>query len=175
MFFDPPMFVLIHVVLSILGILSGLIVVGGLMGGARFDGWTAFFLLTTILTNVTGFGFPFTKVGPPHVVGAISLVLLAVCVAARYWRQMAGGWRSAYVFTAVASLYLNVFVLIAQLFNKTPALAIDRTDAVGATVRGDAGAGVPAVRGARLGGLARRTRGAGRVTLNRPWCARDPA
>lgn len=124
MFFDPPMFVLIHVVLSILGILSGLIVVGGLMGGARFDGWTAFFLLTTILTNVTGFGFPFTKVGPPHVVGAISLVLLAVCVAARYWRQMAGGWRSAYVFTAVASLYLNVFVLIAQLFNKTPALAM---------------------------------------------------
>jgi len=123
MIFDLPMFTLIHVVISVLGIITGLVVVGGLMAGARMDGWTAFFLATTILTSVTGFGFPFTKVSPPHVVGAISLVVLAVCLAARYWNQMEGGWRTTYVVTAVAALYLNVFVLVVQLFLKTPPLA----------------------------------------------------
>jgi hypothetical protein len=72
---------------------------------------------------VTGFGFPFTKVSPPHVVGAISLVVLAVCLAARYLKQLGSGWRTTYVVTAVAALYLNVFVLVVQLFAKTPALA----------------------------------------------------
>ena len=122
MIFDPPMFTLIHVVISVLGIIAGLVVVGGLMAGARMDGWTAFFLATTILTSVTGFGFPFTKVSPPQVVGALSLVVLAVCLAARYWKQMEGRWRATYVATAVAALYLNVFVLVVQLFVKTPAL-----------------------------------------------------
>ena len=123
MIFDLPMFTLIHVVISVLGIIAGLVVVGGLMAGARLDGWTAFFLATTILTSVTGFGFPFTKVSPPHVVGALSLVVLAVCLAARYWKQLEGGWRATYVITAVAALYLNVFVLVVQLFVKTPPLA----------------------------------------------------
>jgi hypothetical protein len=117
------MFTLIHVVISVLGIIAGLVVVGGLMAGARLHGWTALFLVMTILTSVTGFGFPFTKVSPAHVVGALSLVLLAVCVAARYWKQLQGGWRTTYVITAVAALYLNVFVLVVQLFVKTPPLA----------------------------------------------------
>ena len=121
--FGLPMFTLIHVVISVLGIITGLVVVGGLMAGARMGGWTAFFLATTILTSVTGFGFPFTTVSPPHVVGAISLVVLAVCLAARYVKQLEGGWRTTYVVTAVAALYLNVFVLVVQLFAKTPALA----------------------------------------------------
>jgi len=121
--FDLPMFTLIHVVISVLGIIAGLVVVGGLMAGARMDGWTVFFLVTTILTSVTGFGFPFTKVLPPHVVGAISLVVLAVCLAARYLKRLEGGWRSTYVVTAVTALYLNVFVLVVQLFVKTPPLA----------------------------------------------------
>src|SRR5262245_54535092 len=102
------MFTLIHVVISVLGIISGLVVVGGLVAGARLGNWTALFLITTILTSVTGFGFPLTKVGPPHVVGAISLVVLAVCVAALYWKQLQGGWRTTYVVTAVAALYFNV-------------------------------------------------------------------
>jgi hypothetical protein len=123
MIFDLPMFTLIHVVISVLGIVAGLVVVGGLMSGARLDGWAAFFLATTILTSVTGFGFPFTKILPSHIVGAISLLLLAVCLAARYWKQLEGGWRITYVITAVAALYLNVFVLVVQLFGKTPALA----------------------------------------------------
>ncbi|HSW23174.1 MAG TPA: hypothetical protein VLJ62_10430 [Burkholderiaceae bacterium] len=121
--FDLPTFTLIHVVISVLGIIAGLVVVGGLMSGARLDGWTTFFLATTIVTSVTGFGFPFTKVLPPHVVGAISLVVLAVCVVARYWKQLAGAWRTTYVITAVVALYLNVFVLVVQLFIKTPPLA----------------------------------------------------
>jgi len=121
--FDLPMFTLIHVALSVLGIIAGLVVVGGLMSGARLGGWTAFFLLTTILTNLTGFGFPFTQVLPSHVVGAISLVVLAVCLLARYGKRLAGPWRTLYVVTAVTALYLNVFVLIVQLFLKTPPLA----------------------------------------------------
>ncbi len=72
-----------HVVINVLAIIVGLVVVGGLMAGARLDGWTEFFLATTILTSVTGFGFPFTKVTPPHVVGAFSLVVLAVCALRR--------------------------------------------------------------------------------------------
>jgi hypothetical protein len=123
MLFDLPTFTLIHVVISVLGIIAGLVVVGGLMAGARLDGWTAFFLATTILTSVTGFGFPFTKVSPPHVVGVLSLVMLAVCLAARYWKHLEGRWRATYVITAVAALYLNVFVLVVQLFAKTPLLA----------------------------------------------------
>jgi hypothetical protein len=123
MSFDLPTFTLGHVVISVLGIIAGLVVVGGLIAGARLDGWTAFFLLTTILTSVTGFGFPFTGVAPPHVVGALSLVLLAVCLAARYGKQLEGRWRATYVVTAVVALYLNVFVLLVQLFVKTPALA----------------------------------------------------
>ena len=120
---DLPTFTLIHVVISVLGIIAGLIVVGGLLTGAPLNGWTAFFLATTILTSVTGFGFPFTKVGPPHIVGALSLAVLAVCLAARYWKRMEGAWRSIYVTTATIALYLNIFVLVAQLFAKTPALA----------------------------------------------------
>src|SRR5262245_36744091 len=112
MLFDLPMFTLIHVVISVLGIIAGLVVAGGLIAGARLNGWTAFFLVTTILTSATGFGFPFTQVLPPHVVGAISLVVLAVCLVARYWKHLAGRWRAMYVITAVAALYLNVFVLI---------------------------------------------------------------
>ena len=123
MIFDLPTFTLIHVVISVLGIIAGLVVVGGLIAGARLDGWTALFLTTTILTSVTGFGFPFTRVLPPHVVGVLSLVVLAICLAARYWRQLAGGWRATYVIAAVTALYLNVFVLIVQLFVKTPPLA----------------------------------------------------
>ena len=123
MIFELPMFTLIHVVISVLGIISGLVVIGGLMAGARLDGWTAVFLATTIFTSLTGFGFPFHGIAPSHVVGGLSLAVLAVCVAARYWKQLKGGWRVSYVIGAVVALYLNVFVLVTQLFVKTPPLA----------------------------------------------------
>jgi hypothetical protein len=123
MIVDLPMFTLIHVVISVVGVISGIVVLGGLSAGARLGGWTALFLVTTTLTSVTGFGFPAAAVSPAHVVGALSLVVLAACLMARYWMKLARGWRTTYVVTAVFATYLNVFVLVAQLFAKTPALA----------------------------------------------------
>jgi hypothetical protein len=115
-------FTFVHVVISLAGILSGLVVLFGLIAGKRLDGWTALFLITTVATSVTGFMFPFHKLLPSHVVGAISLVVLAIAILARYSRHLAGGWRRTYVISAVIALYLNVFVLIVQLFEKVPAL-----------------------------------------------------
>jgi hypothetical protein len=120
---DLPMFTLVHVVVSVVAVIAGLVVVGGLMAGAWMRGWTALFLVTTIFTSVSGFGFPFTQVTPAHIVGALSLVVLAICLLARYVGRLEGRWRTVYVVTAVTALYLNVFVLVVQLFAKTPPLA----------------------------------------------------
>ena len=98
------------------------------MAGVRFDCWTAFFLVTTVLTNVTGFGFPFGTLLPSHIVGGLSLLILPVAIAARYWKHLAGAWRQVFVVTSVAALYLNVFVLLAQLFQKIPILTIIAPD-----------------------------------------------
>ena len=117
------MFTLVHVIISVLGIITGLVAVGGLMAGTRREGVTAAFLVTTILTNATGFGFASERLLPSHVVAVLSLVLLAVCVVARYVKDLRGGWRRIFVITAVAALYFNVFVLVVQLFAKTPQLA----------------------------------------------------
>jgi hypothetical protein len=115
-------FTLIHVVISLVGIATGLVVLAGLLNGRRRDRWTIVFLGSTIATSLTGFGFPFERVLPSHIVGAISLVVLGVALYARYVRLMAGSWRPIYSATAVAALYLNVFVLVVQLFLKVPAL-----------------------------------------------------
>ena len=122
MIFDLLAFTLIHVVLSIIGIIAGLVVTGGLMAGVRMRGWTGVFFVTTVLANVTGFGFPFATVLPSHIVGALSLLILAASVVAWYGKRLSGGWRFIFVVTAVAALYLNVFVLFAQLFAKVPAM-----------------------------------------------------
>lgn len=113
---------IVHTALSLLGIVSGFVVLFGMFGGKRLDGWTAFFLATTVLTSVTGFFFPVQGLLPSHVVGILSLALLAVAILARYGRRLGGGWRAAYVITAVVALYFNVFVLVVQLFSKVPAL-----------------------------------------------------
>jgi hypothetical protein len=124
MIFDITTFTLIHVVLSLVGIFAGLVVVGGLVAGRRLDGWTGVFLVTTVLTNVSGFGFPFVTFLPSHGVGIISLVILPIVIAARYWKQLAGAWRGVYVVGSVLALYLNVFVLVVQLFRRLPALIV---------------------------------------------------
>src|SRR6266704_6219229 len=111
-------FTLFHVVLSLVGILSGFVVVAGFMSANRSKSWTALFLTTTVLTSVTGFLFPFHKFLPSHAVGIVSLLVLAVTIPALYVFQLAGPWRLTYVICAVIALYLNVFVLIAQLFMK---------------------------------------------------------
>lgn len=115
-------FTLIHVVISLVGIASGLVVLYGLLTGKRLDRWTVLFLLTTVLTSVTGFGFPFDHLLPSHKVGIISLVLLALAIVARYALHMAGAWRWIYTVCAVMALYLNIFVLVVQSFEKVPAL-----------------------------------------------------
>jgi hypothetical protein len=115
-------FTAVHVVISLIGIASGLIVLYGMLTANRLDSLTALFLLTTVLTSATGFLFPFEKLLPSHIVGIISLVVLTVAVLARYARHMAGAWRWIYVVTALLALYFNVFVLVVQSFEKVPAL-----------------------------------------------------
>jgi hypothetical protein len=115
-------FTLVHVAISLAGILSGLAVLLGLIGGKRLDGWTWVFLSTTALTSVTGFFFPYHGVTPGIVIGVLSLIVLAVAIVARYPRHMAGAWRKTYVIAAAISLYFNVFVLVAQLFRRVPVL-----------------------------------------------------
>jgi len=115
-------FTFIHVLLSLAGILAGLVVVFGFLTAKRLDGWTAVFLSTTVLTSVTGFLFPVHKFMPSHAVGISSLIFLALAIFARYSRHLSGGWRRTYVISGIIALYLNVFVLVAQLFQKMPAL-----------------------------------------------------
>ena len=115
-------YTLLHVLISLIGIGSGFIVVYGLLNRKRFDALTAVFLVTTVLTSITGFGFPFDPLLPSHKVGIISLIILAFAILARYAFHLAGAWRWIYAVGAVLSLYLNVFVLVVQLFLKVPAL-----------------------------------------------------
>ena len=115
-------FTLFHVLLSILGILAGFVMVLGLLSVRRPETWTSIFLWTTVLTSVTGFLFPFHGFRPSYVVGMISLIVLALAIYALNGRKLEGGWRRTFVISSVTALYLNVFVLVAQLFMKVPAL-----------------------------------------------------
>src|SRR6266404_3793442 len=111
-------FTAVHVIISLIAIVSGIIVMFGLLGSRRMPGLTAIFLLFTILTSATGFLFPFEKLLPSHMIGILSLVLLAIACLALYVMKLSGAWRPVYVVTAMISLYLNVFVLIIQAFLK---------------------------------------------------------
>lgn len=115
-------FTAFHVLLSLIGIGTGFIVIFGLIGGRWLGFWTSMFLWTTILTSVTGFFFPFKGITPGIILGIISLVVLAGTLFALYGKKLAGGWRTVFVITAVIAEWLNFFVLIAQLFEKVPAL-----------------------------------------------------
>ena len=115
-------FTLVHVLISLAGIGTGFIVVYGMLTGKRLDGWTGIFLTTTVLTSATGFLFPVEHLLPSHIVGTISLVVLAVAILARYAFHLAGAWRLTYVIGAVIALYLNCFVGVVQAFLKIPAL-----------------------------------------------------
>src|SRR5258706_5751771 len=115
-------FIFLHVLISLVGIASGLAVVYGLLNGRRLDRLTAIFLVFTVLTSVTGFGFPFTQLLPSHKVGIISLVLLALAIPARYVFHLTGPWRLTYVGTAPMALYPNCFGLGVEQFMKVPAL-----------------------------------------------------
>ena len=111
-------FTLLHVVISLIGIATGLVVAAAMLRSKAANGWTAVFLATTVLTSATGFLFPVDKILPSHIVGVISLVVLAVAIIALYSFRLAGSWRWIYVTTTLFALYLNVFVLVAQAFLK---------------------------------------------------------
>jgi hypothetical protein len=121
MFLGMSTFTFIHVALSLVGIVSGF-VVAGMLESLRRDGWTLLFLATTVATSVTGFGFAREHVLPSHVVGVISLVLLAIAIFALYVFALRRSWRWIYVVSALSALYLDVFVLVAQAFQKLPLL-----------------------------------------------------
>jgi hypothetical protein len=115
-------FTTLHIIVSLIAIVSGIVVMFALLGSSRMPGLTAIFLLFTILTSATGFLFPFEKLLPSHIIGLLSLVLLAIACLALYGMRLSGPWRWIYVLTAMISLYLNVFVLVIQSFLKIPAL-----------------------------------------------------
>jgi hypothetical protein len=117
-------YTLIHVVLSLVGIVAGLVVAGGIVAGTRPERWAAVFLVTTVLANVSGFGFPFVHFLPSHAVGIISLVVLAAVIVAHYGKHFAGRWRTTYAVGVVVATYFNVFVLVAQLFKRIPVLFV---------------------------------------------------
>jgi hypothetical protein len=113
-----PAFTTLHVILSLIGIVTGIIVALGMLGNKRLPVLTAVFLVTTVLTSVTGFMFPFHQLLPSHVFGIISLVVLVPALIGVYGSRLAGPWRWTYVVTALIALYLNVFVGVVQAFQK---------------------------------------------------------
>ena len=115
-------YTIIHTVISLIGIFTGLVVLFGLLANKQLDCWTKWFLWTTVATSVTGFGFPFHGVTPAHIVGIISLIFLAIAIYAYYSHQLVGAWRWIYVLSAIIALWFNVFVLIIMAFRKVPAL-----------------------------------------------------
>jgi hypothetical protein len=115
-------YTVVHVVISLIGIGAGLIVLFGLLNGKLLSPWNGLFLLTTVLTSVTGFFFPYTAFTPGIILGILSLIVLAIALLALYAFHLNGGWRRTYAITAMIALYFNIFVLIAQLFGKVPAL-----------------------------------------------------
>ena len=115
-------YTIIHTLISLVAIFSGLVVVLGLLGSKRLDGWTRWFLITAVATTVTGFFFPFHGFTPAIGLGIISLPFLALTIFARYPKHLAGSWRWIYVIGAVICLYFNLFVAVVQAFEKIPAL-----------------------------------------------------
>jgi hypothetical protein len=115
-------YTIIHTLLSLIAIFTGFVVLFGLFARKRLDGWTKWFLITSVATTVTGFFFPFHGITPAIKLGIISSVVLLVTIFARYAKHLAGAWRWIYVVGAVLTLYFNVFVAVVQSFEKIPAL-----------------------------------------------------
>jgi hypothetical protein len=119
---DTATFTLVHVILSFIGIGTGFIVIFGMIAAKRLPFWTTIFLVTTVLTSLTGFLFPNKSITPGIILGILSMIVLIPAIIARYGGHLAGGWRGTYVSTAILAQYFNFFVLIAQSFDKVPAL-----------------------------------------------------
>jgi hypothetical protein len=120
--FSLSNYTILHVVICFLGIATGLVVLFGMIADKRLNGWTFWFLFSTVLVNLTGFGFPFDRLLPSHFLGMLSLALLLIAIVARYSFGMSGAWRWIYVISAALALWTNLFALVAQSFGKIPAL-----------------------------------------------------
>ena len=115
-------YTIMHTLISLIAIFTGLIIVFGMIGGKCLDGWTKWFLITAVLTTATGFFFPFHSFTPAIGLGIVSLPFLALTLFARCSKQLAGAWRWLYVIGVVICWYFNLFVLVVQSFEKVPAL-----------------------------------------------------
>jgi hypothetical protein len=115
-------FTLIHVLISLVGITSGFGILSGMLAGTLYARWNTVFLTTTTATTVTGFFFPFHGFTPAFATGIVSMLVLLAAIYALYGKQLSGPWRKVYAINAIVALYLNVFVLIVQLFQKMPVL-----------------------------------------------------
>lgn len=111
----------LHTLISVACILSGIVVVWGILNNRTLPAWTAVFIVTALVDDISGFPLPPFGLDPPRILGIISLIVLVPQIAARYLRGMNGIWRGIYAGTSVATLYFNIFVLIAQTFAKVPA------------------------------------------------------
>jgi hypothetical protein len=156
-------FTQLHVVLSLIGIASGLVTMAGLAARNALHRWTALFLASTGATVITGFLFPFVRFRPAHVFGALTTVALTLAILGRYRHHMEGGWRRTFIFSSAFGLYLNSFIAVVQAFQKIPALhamAPTRSDAPFVAAQVSvlilcAGLGVAASRAFVAGSLAR--------------------
>jgi hypothetical protein len=115
-------YTIIHTLISLIAIFTGVVVVFGMFASNRLVGWTKWFLITAVATTITGFFFPFHGITPAFGLGIISLPFLAITIFARYSKHLASAWRWLYVIGAVICLYFNLFVLVVQLFEKIPSL-----------------------------------------------------
>ena len=118
------LFTKLHVAVSLIGLVAGLVAVLAMVGGRQARGVTALFLAATLLTSVTGFLFPLRSIGPPHMVGVLSLVALAAAFWGLYRRRLVGPWRLIYIVSATAALWFNAFVAVVQAFQRVPVLAL---------------------------------------------------
>ena len=149
MFTEMPPLTIAHVIISLIAIASGFVVLTGLINAKMLEGWTAIFLATTVLTSVSGFFLPAAHLMPSHIVGIISLIVLAAAIVARYLYHLRDGWRGTYVVSAMIAFYLNVFVLGRAVPLRESAVAQGaRADANGSAIRSRAACRDDAVRGA---------------------------
>jgi hypothetical protein len=117
-------FTMLHVIISLVAIAAGFVMLGSMVRTVWSPRWNGLFLITTIATSATGFLFHSKSFGPPHVIGIISLVVLAISVYSLYARRLVGVWQRIYTISAAFAFYLNVFVGVVQAFQKIPSLQV---------------------------------------------------
>jgi hypothetical protein len=122
MIFNPLTYTGMHTDISLIALITGLVVIIGMLRAERLPGWTALFIVTAVLTSVTGYGFKTDRLMPSHIVGAISLAVLFIAIVALYFFRLAGAWRWVYVASAMIAEFFLIFVAIAQSFAKIPSL-----------------------------------------------------